>query len=180
MSPSDAGEAFIEDLLEESENPGDDDEKSISREDDFVDDDASQFSTQMIASVQENNINGRGARQPGNEDDEFAEAEGHENRYFGGVSGATLPSIAITHGPHQSSLRASTRAPPRSAEAVTYLTNAEASNRDARRPLFTKIGVMAQCWARHHPPSPAPPDHTNHLRGRPRLLPRATLMQSAP
>ena len=80
MSSAVAGEACIEDLLEEAENSSNDDENSISSEFDFVDDDASQFSTQTIASVQENEIDGPGARRPSNDDAECAEAVGEADQ----------------------------------------------------------------------------------------------------
>ena len=87
MASAAAGEACLEDLLEEGEFSSDDDENSTSSASGFVDDDATHFSTQTLASVEENSIDSHGERRPNDEEAACPETAHFENGYFGGVTG---------------------------------------------------------------------------------------------
>lgn len=91
MAARDAGEAFLEDLLAEDENPPDGDEDSITSANDFLDDDARDFSTQTIPSCEDDDIYGGGERRAGDGRGGDDSNEGAENGVVDRYTSAVPP-----------------------------------------------------------------------------------------
>ena len=97
MASADTGEGVFRGSSRGGRKSGRRQRKIDLSENDFLDDHASQLSTQTVASVEESDIYGQGTGGRSNEEGDNQENKGNEMGVVNGSPGATLLSIPIAH-----------------------------------------------------------------------------------